>query len=164
MCTQAIHLPPFLPAPGQSQSPPARPHFLHIHRQQWPLGIYVLSHDLFKTWGPIDEIARRFALRGTILTHCGRVTHICVNKLTNAGPDNGLAPGRRQAIIRTNAEILLNRTFGTNFNEITIKIHILHTWQYICSIIWFFNRTTADYIYGKCNSRVPGQKEALLQM
>ena len=41
------------------------------------------------------------------LTHWGRVTHICVNKLTIIGSDNGLSPGRRQAIIRTNAGILL---------------------------------------------------------
>ena len=33
------------------------------------------------------------------LTHWGRVTHICVNKLTTIGSDNGLSSGRRQAII-----------------------------------------------------------------
>ena len=32
------------------------------------------------------------------LTHWGRVTHICVSKLY-VGSDNGLSPGRRQAII-----------------------------------------------------------------
>ena len=32
------------------------------------------------------------------LTHWGRVTHICVGKLI-LGSDNGLSPGRRQAII-----------------------------------------------------------------
>ena len=35
------------------------------------------------------------------LTHWGRVTHICVGKLTIIGSDNGLSPGRRQAISRT---------------------------------------------------------------
>ena len=35
----------------------------------------------------------------TGLTHWGRVTHICVDKLTIIGSDNGLSPGRRQAII-----------------------------------------------------------------
>ena len=34
-----------------------------------------------------------------VLTHWGRVTHTCVNKLTIIGSDNGLSPGRRQAII-----------------------------------------------------------------
>ena len=32
-----------------------------------------------------------------ILTHWGRVTHICVGKLTIIGSDIGLSPGRRQA-------------------------------------------------------------------
>ena len=40
------------------------------------------------------------------------------------GSDNGLSPGRRQAIIWTNAEILLIGTLGTNFREILIKIRI----------------------------------------
>ena len=31
--------------------------------------------------------------------HWGRVTHICVSNLTIIGSDNGLSPGRRQAII-----------------------------------------------------------------
>ena len=46
-----------------------------------------------------------------ILTHWRRVTHICVNKLTIIGSDNGLSPGRRQAIIWTNAGIV-NWTLG----------------------------------------------------
>ena len=57
------------------------------------------------------------------LTHWGRVTHICVGKLTAIGSDNGLSPGRRQAIICTNDGILLIRTLGTNFNEILSEIH-----------------------------------------
>ena len=42
----------------------------------------------------------------------------------NIGSDNGLSPGRRQAIIWTNAGILLIWTLGTNFNEILSEIHI----------------------------------------
>ena len=56
------------------------------------------------------------------LTHWGRVTHICVSKLSNIGSDNGLSPGRRQAIIWTNAGILLIGPFGTNFSEILTEI------------------------------------------
>ena len=56
------------------------------------------------------------------LSYWGRVTHICIRKLTAIGSDNGLSPGRRQAIIWTNAEILLIGSLGTNFNEIFIKI------------------------------------------
>ena len=57
------------------------------------------------------------------LTHWGRVTHIWVSKLIIIGSDNGLSPGRRQAIIWTNAGILLIGPLGTNFNEILIEIH-----------------------------------------
>ena len=59
----------------------------------------------------------------SLLTHWGRVTHICVSKLTIVGSDNGLSPGRRQAIIWTNARILLIGPLETNFSEILIKIH-----------------------------------------
>ena len=58
----------------------------------------------------------------TILTHWGRVTHICVSKLTIIDSDNGLSPDRRQAIIWTNAGILLIGPLGTNFSEIFVEI------------------------------------------
>ena len=41
------------------------------------------------------------------LTPSGRVTHMYVGNLTIIGSDNGLSPGRRQAIIWINAGILL---------------------------------------------------------
>ena len=52
------------------------------------------------------------------------MTHICVSKLNIIGSDNGLSPGRRQAIIRTNAGILLIRPLGTNFSEFLVEILI----------------------------------------
>ena len=58
------------------------------------------------------------------LTHWGRVAHICVSKLTIIGSDNGLLPGRRQAIIWTNVGILLIGPLGTNSSEILIEIGI----------------------------------------
>ena len=58
-----------------------------------------------------------------LLTHWGRVMHICVSELTNIGSDNFLSPGRCQAIIWTNAGILLIGPLGTKFNEILIEIH-----------------------------------------
>ena len=48
-----------------------------------------------KTHGSIDIVLSRIYL----LTHWGRVTHIYVANLTIIGSDNGLSPGRRQAII-----------------------------------------------------------------
>ena len=46
--------------------------------------------------------------------------HICINKLTIIGSDNGLSPARRQAIIWTSAGILLIGPLETNFSEILI--------------------------------------------
>ena len=64
---------------------------------------------------PNDGIAMK-------LTHRGRVTHICVGKLTIIGSDDGLVPGRHQTIIWTNYGILLIWSLGTNFSEILIGI------------------------------------------
>ena len=50
--------------------------------------------------------------------------HICVSDLTSIGSDNGLSPGRRQAIIRTSAGILLIRRLGTNFSDFLVEILI----------------------------------------
>ena len=61
--------------------------------------------------------------RGQI-THWGQETHICVGNLTIIDSDNGLSPGRRQAIIETNVGILLIGTLGTNFSEICIEMYI----------------------------------------
>ena len=49
---------------------------------------------------------------------------IWVNKLTIIGSDNGLSPGRRQAIIWTNAGILFIPLLGRQYSEILIEIHI----------------------------------------
>ena len=62
------------------------------------------------------------AHHGLFLTHWGRVTHICVSKSTITGSDNGLSPDRRQAIIWTNAGILLIGPLGTNFSENLMEI------------------------------------------
>ena len=63
-----------------------------------------------------------FRVHKYVLTHWGRVTHICVGNLTIIVSDNGLSPYRRQAIIWTNAGLLLIGPLGTNFSEILIKI------------------------------------------
>ena len=49
--------------------------------------------------------------------------YICISDLNNIGSDNGLSPARRQAIIWTNAGILLTGPIGTKFSEILIEIH-----------------------------------------
>ena len=70
----------------------------------------------------LSNFDNRNAWTGHPLTHWGRATHICVNKLTNIASDNGLSPGRRQAIIWNNAGILSIGLLGTNFSEILIEI------------------------------------------
>ena len=76
-------------------------------------------------WGRVTHIGCYYLyMLGLTLTHWGQVTHICVSDLTSIGSDNGLSPGGRQAIIRTNAGILLIRPLGTNFSEFLVKILI----------------------------------------
>ena len=53
------------------------------------------------------------------------MTHICVGILMRIGSDNDLLPGQCQAIIWTNARILLTEPVGTNFSEILIRIQAL---------------------------------------
>ena len=50
------------------------------------------------------------------------MTHICVGKLTTTCSDNGLSPGRRQAILWTNAGIMLIGPLGANFGDILSEI------------------------------------------
>ena len=59
-----------------------------------------------------------------LLNHRSRVTHKCIDNVTLIGSHNGLSPGQRQAIIWASAGILLIGPLGSNFNEISIKIHI----------------------------------------
>ena len=57
------------------------------------------------------------------LTHWGWVMNICIKNLTIIGSENGLSPGQCQAIIWTNAGILLMQMLGTNFSGILSGIH-----------------------------------------
>ena len=70
------------------------------------------------------------------LTHWGRVMHICVTYLTIIASDNSLSPNRRQAIIWTNAGILLIRSLGTNCIEILIEIHIFIQENAFENVVW----------------------------
>ena len=69
------------------------------------------------TWTDVDQdVWPHMEVRGhSELTHWGRVTYICVSKLIIIGLDHGMSPDRRQAIIWTNAGILLIETLGTIF-------------------------------------------------
>ena len=104
--------------------------------------IYIFAiYFVLKLYTAIPQLsAERFhqqdwAMSG-ISTHWGRVTHICVRKLTIIGSDNGLSPGRRKAIIWTNAGILLIRSLGTNFNEMNRNSNIFIHENAFESVIW----------------------------
>ena len=71
------------------------------------MSVFTLIHSLRK-WTPLESSM-------ALLTHWGRVTHICVGNLPIIGSDNGLSPDRRQAIIWTNAGI--RNKFQWNFNQ-----------------------------------------------
>ena len=66
-----------------------------------------------------------------------RVIHICVSycKLTIIGSDNGLSD-RHQAIIWSNAGILLIGPLGTNFSEIWFEIHTFSLKNAFESVVW----------------------------
>ena len=61
---------------------------------------------------------RSYCLIRLVLTYRGRVTHICVSKIISIDSDNGLSPGRRQAITWTNAGIFWTGPLGRSFSEV----------------------------------------------
>ena len=81
------------------------------------------SQFYWLSWGPTSLNGRkRWQSWRLVLTHWSRVTHTYISKVAIIGSDNGLSPGQRQAIIWTNAGILLIGALETNFSEILIEI------------------------------------------
>ena len=116
---------------------------LEFHQSLFLMFQMTINHHWFRKWLGADQATSHYLnqwwliywcltwpqcvnlLRSEddcILTHWGPVTHICVSKLTTTGSDNGLLPGRHQAIIWINAGILSIGPLGTNFSEILIAI------------------------------------------
>ena len=101
---------------------------LHVRKKNTPVYTLKLTiNDIqifvkFRSFAYSRFTMKYFILYTHHLTHWGQVAHICVSRLTIIGSDNGLSPGRRQAIIWTNTGILLNRPLGTKFNEMLIEI------------------------------------------
>ena len=85
---------------------------------QWPLKMVEIPT------GHASQQCMQLGQSKPTLTHWGRVTHICVGKRTIIGPDNDMSPGRHQAIIWTNAWVLLIKTLETNFSDSLIEIQI----------------------------------------
>ena len=78
-----------------------------------------MKRFLYQAKSLVSTEAQRLLI---LKTHWSRVTHICVGNLTIIGSDIGLSPHRHQAIIWTNAGLLLIRHVGTNFGEISNEI------------------------------------------
>ena len=78
------------------------------------------TSENYSIYDDMPDTRRGFACE---LTHWGRVTHICVSKLTIIGSDTGLSPGRRQAIIWTKGGILLIWLLRIKFSDILIEIN-----------------------------------------
>ena len=96
---------------------------LQFIKQQWHLPrVNNLSATKWNDSGIVHHVVLPDIPSNVNLTHWGRVTHICASELTTIGSDKGLLPHRRQAIIWTNAGILLIRPLETNFSEILIEI------------------------------------------
>ena len=84
--------------------------------------------DHFETWRlwPVKSesfiVFKECTSIWTVLTHRGRVMHICVSKISQHWFKNGLSPARLQAILWTNADSLSMRPLGSKFSEIRIEI------------------------------------------
>ena len=89
------------------------------------------------------------------LTHWGWVMHVCVSKLSIIGSDNGLSPGRRQAIIWTKAGMLLIGSLGTNFSEALIRIQTFSLKKLhlkMASVKWILCCISLNELNGKVGS------------
>ena len=107
-----------------------------LSKQSWGWWFETLSRSLWRHRNALKIICYVVAAKtsANTLTHWGRVTHICVSKLTIIGSDNGLSLGLRQAIIWTHDGILLIGPIGTNSSDNLIEIPQFHSrkciWTY----------------------------------
>ena len=83
--------------------------------------LVVISWEILET--SIIEMCFKITYRQMLLTHWGRVMHICVSNLTIIGSDNSLSPDQHQAIIWTYAGILFIGPLGSICSEIIIEIN-----------------------------------------
>ena len=85
----------------------------------------VLCHViLFTRMAPVFFLSMSSYVGECLLHHGGRVNYIWVSKFSIIGSDNGLSPGRLQAIIWTSDGGLLIRQLGRHLTEILIEMNI----------------------------------------
>ena len=107
-----------------------------------------MSFCVFKGWY-IFYICHYSTICNPILTHWGRAMHLCICKLNIIGSNNGLPPGRHQAI----TGILLIETLGTNFSEINLNQNSYIFIQEIAfgNVVW---RMAAILFWPQCNCTI----------
>ena len=83
----------------------------------------------------------RAKLHGILMVNSSLlVIHICVSELFSIGSGYGVSPDQCQAITWTNADLLSIGPFGTNLNEIRLKIHApFHSRK------WIFKMSSAKW-------------------
>ena len=106
---------------GIHRGPVNSPHKWPVTREIFPLDDSIMDRTI-----KFDNILPLYSR--LVFTHWGRATHICVSKLTIIASDNGLSPGRHQAIIWNNAGIFSIGLLRTNFSEILIAMLTFALW------------------------------------
>ena len=84
---------------------------------------YVIHAEFVWNWYEIHALHWNTLFSHIICTLVFLLFNLLASKLNIIGSDNGLALDRHQAIIWTNAGILLIVPLGTNFYKILIEIH-----------------------------------------
>ena len=84
--------------------------------------------------------------------------HICISKLTNSGSDNGLLPGRCEAIIWTNDGLLLTWALAINFSEILSEMQTF-SFNHSRKFIWTCRlQNGASLSQPQCVKKITGTK------
>ena len=88
--------------------------FNHIPRDSFPVAMSIESYLTCagQDWDNLADTKPRNT--ANVLSHWGRVTHICVGKLTNFVSDNGLLSGRRQGHYLNQCWNIVNWTLREN--------------------------------------------------
>ena len=84
-----------------------------MHKIKWNL-ITIHFHSRIYIWKCLQNVGH--FVQASMWTYWGRVMYICVSRLTIIGSDNGLTPGRHQAIMWTIAGKLFIGPLGFHWN------------------------------------------------
>ena len=121
--------------------PTACPHGQVLEFVFWVMLPKLLSSLYIGTWPHLNKwvsLMAFFRHQGIFNSPPPSAVHMLAH-LVSIGSDNGLSPGRSQAIIWTNAGILLTGSLGTNSSEILIEIHT-----------FLFKKIHLKLLSGKC--------------